>query len=133
MTATTPIRWGILGPGSIARSFAGGVADSRTGKLVAIGARNPAKPGLAESFPGARILDGYDALLADPDIDAVYISIPHPGHAQWALPDAWRRQHRPADAGGSRALQDGELQAWDEIGGGDHLAPTGQHCASGSA
>ena len=85
MTATTPIRWGILGPGSIARAFAGGVAASRTGKLVAIGARNPGKPGLAEAFPGARIVDGYEALLADPDIDAVYIAIPHPGHAEWAI------------------------------------------------
>ncbi|MFC3321039.1 aldo/keto reductase [Mesorhizobium cantuariense] len=93
MTATTPIRWGILGPGSIAQSFARGVADSRAGKLVAIGARNPAKPGLAESFPGARILDGYDALLADPDIDAVYISIPHPGHAQWAIKAAEAGKH----------------------------------------
>lgn len=93
MTATTPIRWGILGPGSIAQSFAGGVADSRTGKLVAIGARNPAKPGLAESFPGARILDGYDALLADPEVDAVYISIPHPGHAQWAIKAAEAGKH----------------------------------------
>ena len=51
MTATTPIRWGILGPGSIAKAFAGGVAGSRTGKLVAIGTRNPGKPGLAETFP----------------------------------------------------------------------------------
>ncbi|RVA51712.1 oxidoreductase [Mesorhizobium sp. M7A.F.Ca.US.001.01.1.1] len=93
MTATTPIRWGILGPGSIAQSFAGGVAASDTGKLVAIGARNPAKPGLAERFPGARILDGYDALLADPDIDAVYISIPHPGHAQWAIKAAEAGKH----------------------------------------
>ncbi|WP_136617164.1 MULTISPECIES: aldo/keto reductase [Mesorhizobium] len=93
MNAATPIRWGILGPGSIAQSFAGGVAGSRTGKLVAIGARNPAKPGLAESFPGARILDGYDALLADPDIDAVYISIPHPGHAQWAIKAAEAGKH----------------------------------------
>jgi predicted dehydrogenase/aryl-alcohol dehydrogenase-like predicted oxidoreductase len=93
MTAATPIRWGILGPGSIAQSFAGGVADSRTGKLVAIGARNPGKPGLAESFPGARILDGYDALLADPEVDAVYISIPHPGHAQWAIKAAEAGKH----------------------------------------
>lgn len=93
MTSTTPIRWGILGPGSIAQAFAGGAAASRTGKLVAIGARNPAKPGLAESFPGARILDGYDALLADPDVDAVYISIPHPGHAQWAIRAAEAGKH----------------------------------------
>ncbi|TPL91003.1 aldo/keto reductase [Mesorhizobium sp. B2-3-12] len=93
MTVSTPIRWGILGPGDIAKAFAGGVAGSRTGKLVAIGARNPGKPGLSEKFPGARIIDGYDALLADPEIDAVYISIPHPGHAQWAIRAAEAGKH----------------------------------------
>ncbi|MEP6565682.1 MAG: aldo/keto reductase [Mesorhizobium sp.] len=93
MTSTAPIRWGILGPGGIALAFAGGVAQSRTGKLVALGARNPGKSGLAESFPGARILDGYDALLADPDVDAIYISIPHPGHAEWAIKAAEAGKH----------------------------------------
>ncbi|TGQ66227.1 MAG: oxidoreductase [Mesorhizobium sp.] len=93
MTATTPIRWGILGPGGIAKAFAGGLAGSRNGTLAAIGARNPGKPGLAESFPGARIIEGYEALLADPDIDAVYISIPHPGHAQWAIRAAEAGKH----------------------------------------
>ncbi|BCH12040.1 oxidoreductase [Mesorhizobium sp. 131-3-5] len=93
MTATTPIRWGILGPGSIAQAFAGGVAASRTGKLVAIGARNPSKPSLAGNFPGARIVDGYEALLADPDIDAIYIAVPHPGHAQWAIRAAEAGKH----------------------------------------
>ncbi|TPJ25651.1 aldo/keto reductase [Mesorhizobium sp. B2-7-2] len=87
------IRWGILGPGSIAKSFAGGVAGSRNGELVALGARNPAKPGLAETFPGARILDGYEALLADTQVDAVYISIPHPGHAEWAIKAAEAGKH----------------------------------------
>ncbi|MGX5830543.1 aldo/keto reductase [Mesorhizobium sp. 43Arga] len=93
MTVTTPIRWGILGPGSIAQAFAGGVAASRTGKLVAIGARNPGKPGLAGNFPGARIVDGYEPLLADPDIDAIYIAVPHPGHAQWAIRAAEAGKH----------------------------------------
>ncbi|MER8847320.1 MULTISPECIES: aldo/keto reductase [Mesorhizobium] len=93
MTVSTPIRWGILGPGGIAKAFADGVAGSRTGKVVAIGARNPGKPGLAESFPGARILDGYDALLADPEIDAIYIAVPHPGHAQWAIRAAEAGKH----------------------------------------
>ncbi|CCV04340.1 conserved hypothetical protein [Mesorhizobium metallidurans STM 2683] len=87
------IRWGILGPGSIAKSFAGGVAQSRTGTLVALGARNPGKAGLAETFPGTRILDAYEALLADPDVDAVYISIPHPGHAEWAIKAAEAGKH----------------------------------------
>ncbi|KAA3450294.1 oxidoreductase [Mesorhizobium sp. SARCC-RB16n] len=93
MTSTTPIRWGILGPGGIAKAFAGGVAGSRTGRLVAIGARNSGKPGLAEGFPGARIVDGYEALLADPEVDAIYIAVPHPGHAQWAIRAAEAGKH----------------------------------------
>ncbi|KQO83701.1 aldo/keto reductase [Rhizobium sp. Leaf262] len=85
MTDVQPIRWGIIGPGTIARTFADGIAHSRTGKLEAIASRNPDKPGLADGFPGARILHGYDALLSDPDIDAVYIATPHTGHAEWAI------------------------------------------------
>ena len=85
MTDVQPIRWGIIGPGTIARTFADGIAHSKTGKLVAIASRNPGKPGLGDGFPGARIIDGYEALLADPDVDAVYISTPHTGHAEWAI------------------------------------------------
>ncbi|QDY69098.1 aldo/keto reductase [Qingshengfaniella alkalisoli] len=93
MTSQNKIRWGIIGPGGIARAFAGGVANSKTGKLVAIGARNPRKPDYAEHFPGARVLDGYDALLADPDVDAVYISTPHPQHAEWGIKAARAGKH----------------------------------------
>ncbi len=85
MSTDTPIRWGIIGPGRIAQTFAEGVAHSRSGKLVAIASRNPDKPGLGDGFPGARIVNGYEALLADKDIDAVYIATPHTGHAEWAI------------------------------------------------
>ncbi|WLP56974.1 aldo/keto reductase [Agrobacterium fabrum] len=85
MTTEQPIRWGIIGPGTIAKTFADGIAHSRTGRLEAIATRNPDRPGLAEAFAGARIIKGYDALLADPDIDAVYIATPHTGHAEWAI------------------------------------------------
>jgi len=82
---TNTLRWGIIGPGTIARAFADGVAHSRTGVLAAIGTRNAAKPGLAEAFPGVRVIEGYQALIDDAEIDAVYISTPHPLHAQWAI------------------------------------------------
>ena len=85
MNGTKPVNWGIIGPGTIARTFAGGLAHSRTGKLVAIATRDPNKPGLAENFPGARVIEGYQALLDDPEIEAVYIATPHIGHAEWAI------------------------------------------------
>jgi len=82
---TDKIRWGIIGPGSIAKAFRGGVEGSRLGILAAIATRDPGRPGLAADFPGARVVEGYDALLADPEIDAVYIAVPHTGHAEWAI------------------------------------------------
>ena len=65
------IRWGIIGPGSIAKAFRDGVAGSTHGVLAAIATRDPSKPSLATDFPGVRVVHGYDALLADKDIDAV--------------------------------------------------------------
>ncbi|MDR3473675.1 MAG: aldo/keto reductase [Devosia sp.] len=91
--ASEKLRWGIIGPGGIAKAFAGGVANSRTGALVAIATRHPDKPGLASDFPGARILDGYAAILADPQVDAVYIATPHTFHAEWAIKAAEAGKH----------------------------------------
>ena len=91
--AKPKIRWGILGPGSIAKAFAGGLAHSRFGELVALGTRDPRRAGLAQDFPGARIHAGYDALLGDGEVDAVYIATPHPFHAQWAIKAARAGKH----------------------------------------
>lgn len=93
MTDMTRLRWGILGPGSIARTFAAGIAHSGTGTLVAIGTRHPDRPGLADNFPGARVVAGYEALLADPEVEAVYIATPHPAHAEWAIKAAEAGKH----------------------------------------
>ena len=72
MAQTKKLGWGIIGPGGIAQDFFAGIRDSRTGTLVAIGTRNPSKPGLAQAFAGARIVDGYAALIADPEVEAIY-------------------------------------------------------------
>lgn len=83
--AQEAVRWGILGPGSIAKAFAAALPQSTGAKLVAIASRDPKKPGLAETFPGVRILAGYQALLDDPEVEAIYIATPHSGHAEWAI------------------------------------------------
>jgi len=87
------VRWGIIGPGSIAKAFWGGVAGGKHGKVVALGTRDAKKPGLSDTFPGARIVEGYQNLLNDPEIDAVYIATPHPGHAEWAIKAAEAGKH----------------------------------------
>jgi predicted dehydrogenase/aryl-alcohol dehydrogenase-like predicted oxidoreductase len=93
MTDATKVRWGILGPGTIARAFAGGLAHSRTGALVAVGARDPGKADYAAQFPGARVHAGYEALLADPGVEAIYVATPHPNHAEWAIKAAEVGKH----------------------------------------
>lgn len=84
MTSPPLLRWGILGTGAIARQFADALATCKRGRLVAVASRQPAAD-LAEAFGGATIHAGYAGLLANPDIDAVYIATPHPAHAEWAI------------------------------------------------
>jgi predicted dehydrogenase/aryl-alcohol dehydrogenase-like predicted oxidoreductase len=88
-----PIRWGIIGAGGIAKAFLLGLNGTDSGTLVAIGSRNPGKESLKTDFPGARIHPSYEALLADPEVDAVYIATPHPGHAEWAIKAAEAGKH----------------------------------------
>jgi predicted dehydrogenase/aryl-alcohol dehydrogenase-like predicted oxidoreductase len=90
---TLPVRWGIIGPGGIAKSFLYGLNSTDTGTLVAVGSRNPDKPSLTADFPGARIHNGYQALLDDPEVEAVYVATPHPFHAEWAIKAAEAGKH----------------------------------------
>jgi len=92
-TKQRKLRWGIIGPGAIARDFRRGVLDSEHGVLEAIASRNPNNPALKEQFPEARILDGYEAMLADPDVDAIYIATPHTSHVEWSIKAAEAKKH----------------------------------------
>ncbi len=87
------VAWGIIGPGTIAKRFAAALPKSVTGRLAAIATRSPDGPDLAEDFPGARILHGYEAMLDDPEIEAVYIATPHRFHAEWAIRAAEAGKH----------------------------------------
>src|SRR5690554_5007980 len=81
-----PLRWGILGAGGIARTFARQVPAHSSGRVVAVGSRDGARAAaFAEEHGIERSHGGYDELLADGDVDAVYVATPHSEHRDHAL------------------------------------------------
>ena len=94
MSAIPSLRWGIIGPGNIAKKFAAAMAAAQHGELVAVASRDePKATAFAEQFAVATVHASYDALLADPEVDAVYIATPHPFHPQWAIAAAEAGKH----------------------------------------
>ena len=93
MTDPSVIHWGIIGPGTIAQRFAANIGKTPTSRLVAIGTRNPNKAGLADAFPGARVLPGYQALIDDSEVEAIYVATPHPFHVEWVIKAAEAGKH----------------------------------------
>ena len=88
------LAWGIIGTGAIAKTFARGLAPSTTGELLAIGSRTQESADkFGDEFSVPRRYGSYEALLADPDVQAVYISTPHPMHAEWAVKAAEAGKH----------------------------------------
>ncbi|WP_298743844.1 Gfo/Idh/MocA family oxidoreductase [uncultured Microbacterium sp.] len=81
----TGLRWGILAPGGIAHAFA---KDLRTADLdlVAVGSRRPdAAAAFAAEFQIPRAHGSYEDLVADPEIDIIYVASPHSHHREHAL------------------------------------------------
>ena len=83
----THIRWGILGASKFAREHMGpAIHAARGAVLSAVASRNPASVGPFQEFAAeCRALAGYEALIADRDIDAVYIPLPHHMHVEWTV------------------------------------------------
>jgi len=81
------LKIGLMGAAKIApAAIVAPVKASSGARLVAIAARDRDK---AQKFAAKheipRVLDSYEALLADPDIDAVYIPLPNGLHGRWAI------------------------------------------------
>jgi predicted dehydrogenase len=90
----TKLSWGILGTGRIAEAFAAALKRSRRGALLAVASRSHAKAQLfSKKFSISKAYSSYQALLADPEIQAVYISLPHPLHAPWSIQAARAGKH----------------------------------------
>ncbi|MDZ4860441.1 MAG: Gfo/Idh/MocA family oxidoreductase [Candidatus Hydrogenedentes bacterium] len=83
---STPIRWGILGTGAIAKKFVCGLQSVPDAELAAVGSRKQeTADAFAHEFGFARAHASYEALAADPDVDVIYVSTPHQLHRENTL------------------------------------------------
>jgi predicted dehydrogenase len=82
----SPVRWGILGTGGIAATFVDDLSRTDSGTAVAVGSRSQESADrFADRFGIQRRHESYESLVADPDVDVVYVATPHPMHHENAL------------------------------------------------
>ena len=81
------MRWGILGAAKIARTnLAPAIQRASGAELVALATTSTDKAAPFQALePRLRVHETYEALLSDPDIDAVYIPLPNHLHVDWSL------------------------------------------------
>lgn len=89
------VRWGIIGCGSIATSaIAPAIHWADRNELLAVASRSQKRADeKAAEVGAARAYGCYEAVLADSDIDAVYIGLPNGEHARWAVAAANAGKH----------------------------------------
>jgi predicted dehydrogenase len=86
MPSSRVVRWGILGPGSIASRFMRRASEAANAEVVAVGSRTPERAAAFAATHGiARAHGSYEALLDDPAVDAVYIGVPNSLHHPWTM------------------------------------------------
>lgn len=92
--ALPPLRIGILGCANIARQFARDVAPSPAAHVVAVASRNLDTAAAFAAAHGIRRHHGsYEALLADAEVDTIYLPLPNSLHAEWAVRAAEAGKH----------------------------------------
>ena len=85
-TTSSPIRWGILGTGNIARQFATGLSAVADAELAAVGSRAAeTAESFGEQFDIPRRYATYEELASDPEIDVVYVATPAALHVEYVV------------------------------------------------
>jgi predicted dehydrogenase/uncharacterized protein (UPF0303 family) len=80
------IRWGIIGAGNIANRFAKSLKQEENSILYAVSCRTKEKAeAFATKYEAEKAYEGYEALLEDPAVDAVYVALPHNLHKEWVI------------------------------------------------
>lgn len=88
------VRWGLLSTARINNALIGPLNVSPRSELRAVASRDQAKAQAYAAEKGIPVAHGsYEALLADPEIDAVYISLPNSLHCEWAIAAAEAGKH----------------------------------------
>jgi predicted dehydrogenase len=82
MSTDTTVRWGILGTGRIAQTFAHDISLVPGAELAAVGSRSTDSAGeFAQAFHVPTAHSSYEALVQDDTVDVVYVATPHARHA----------------------------------------------------
>src|SRR4051812_46528456 len=80
------LRWGVLAPGRIAADWVGTLHANTDQRVVAVASRSAQRSQeFAARFGIGTAYDGYERLVADPAVEAVYIAAPHSEHRALAL------------------------------------------------
>ena len=83
---STPVRWGILSTANINRRVIPPTHATDKAELIAVASRDqPRANEYAREWEIDRPYGSYDALLEDPDVEAVYISLPNSLHIEWSI------------------------------------------------
>ncbi|PPB80195.1 putative dehydrogenase [Albidovulum inexpectatum] len=82
-----PVNWGVLGAARFAREhMARAIHEAEGARLFALATSDPSRAHGFQAFcPDLIVHDSYDALLADPRVEAVYIPLPNSLHVEWTL------------------------------------------------
>jgi predicted dehydrogenase len=81
-----PLRWGIMGTGNIARQFCTGLSSGHRSAIAAVGSRSEQSArDFAAQFKIPSVHGSYDGLLADPKVEAIYLSLPNSMHHEWTI------------------------------------------------
>ena len=80
------IRWGIIGAGEIAQRFVKSLAHEKNSQLYAVSCRTLSKAQqFADTYHALKAYGSYEEVLQDPNVDAVYITLPHGYHYLWSI------------------------------------------------
>jgi len=91
---TKVLNWGLLSTAHINRSLIPPIKNSERNELVAVASRDAEKArAYAREWDIPRSFGSYEAMLADPDIDVIYISLPNSLHAEWTTRAAQSGKH----------------------------------------